>query len=64
MLAALLASGLSDRDVAEQLVITEGTVGVHAEHIFRKLGVRSRMQLAALLNGAGHHAGAFISAKI
>ena len=44
--AALVARGLTDRQIAAELVITEGTVGVHLEHIFSKLGIRSRAQLA------------------
>ena len=45
--AALAARGLTDRQIAADLVITEGTVGVHLERIFGKLGIRSRAQLAA-----------------
>ena len=44
--AALAARGLTDRQIAAELVITEGTVGVHLERIFGKLGIRSRAQLA------------------
>jgi predicted ATPase/DNA-binding CsgD family transcriptional regulator len=42
----LLAAGFSNRQIAEQLVITSGTVGVHVEHILRKLDLRSRHQVA------------------
>jgi non-specific serine/threonine protein kinase len=45
--ALLLAQGLTDRQIAERLVVTEGTVGIHAGHIFAKLGLRSRAQVAA-----------------
>ncbi len=45
--ARLVAQGLTDRQVAEALVITEGTVGVHLSNIFTKLDLRSRAQLAA-----------------
>jgi DNA-binding NarL/FixJ family response regulator len=44
--AALVARGLTDRQVAEALVITEGTVGVHLTNIFSKLDLHSRAQLA------------------
>jgi predicted ATPase/DNA-binding CsgD family transcriptional regulator len=44
--AALVARGRTDRQIAEQLVITEGTVGVHLAHIFTKLDLHSRAQLA------------------
>jgi predicted ATPase/DNA-binding CsgD family transcriptional regulator len=45
--AALVARGLTNRQIAAELVISEGTVGVHLEHIFGKLELRSRAQLAA-----------------
>jgi predicted ATPase/DNA-binding CsgD family transcriptional regulator len=44
--AALVARGLTDRQIAETLVITEGTVGVHLSNIFTKLDLHSRAQLA------------------
>jgi len=44
--AALLASGFSNRAIAERLVITEGTAEVHVKHIMNKLGLTSRTQVA------------------
>jgi DNA-binding NarL/FixJ family response regulator len=44
--AVLVGQGLSNREIAQALVIAEGTVGVHIGHIFSKLGFRSRTQLA------------------
>jgi DNA-binding NarL/FixJ family response regulator len=44
--AALVARGLTDRQIAETLVITEGTVGVHLANIFSKLDLHARAQLA------------------
>jgi DNA-binding NarL/FixJ family response regulator len=44
--AALVARGWTDRQVAEALVVTEGTVGVHLTNIFSKLDLHSRAQLA------------------
>jgi DNA-binding NarL/FixJ family response regulator len=44
--AALLAAGLTDRQIAEQLVITQGTAGVHVGHILTKLGFHTRTQIA------------------
>ena len=43
---ALLAGGLSNRAIAEALVITEGTAEVHVKHILTKLGLKSRVQVA------------------
>jgi non-specific serine/threonine protein kinase len=44
--AALVAQGQTDRQIAETLVITEGTVGVHLTNIFTKLNLHARAQLA------------------
>jgi DNA-binding NarL/FixJ family response regulator len=45
--ARLLAAGHSNRQIAEALVITEGTAEVHVKRILGKLGLRSRAQVAA-----------------
>jgi len=44
---ALVREGLSNPAIAERLLITRGTVKVHLSHIFTKLGVTSRAELAA-----------------
>jgi DNA-binding NarL/FixJ family response regulator len=44
----LIASGLSNKEVANRLAITEATVKAHLTHIFQKLVLRDRGQLAAL----------------
>jgi DNA-binding CsgD family transcriptional regulator len=41
-------AGMRNREVAELLVVSERTVESHLQRIYRKLGVASRMQLAAL----------------
>jgi DNA-binding CsgD family transcriptional regulator len=38
----LLARGLSNKEIAEILVITPKTVGNHVEHIYSKIGASSR----------------------
>jgi DNA-binding NarL/FixJ family response regulator len=43
--AALLARGLSNRQIAERLVITDLTVAAHVEHILDKLSFASRTQI-------------------
>ena len=44
---ALVAKGLTNRDVARQLVISEKTVASHVSHIFTKLGLSSRAAATA-----------------
>jgi non-specific serine/threonine protein kinase len=48
-IAALVANGLSNREIAAKLVISKRTVDAHVEHIFAKLGISSRVQLTVLL---------------
>lgn len=43
----LIAAGLSNREIAGQLVISLSTVKGHTAHIFGKLGVQNRTQAAA-----------------
>ena len=44
--AALVAEGRTNREVAETLLLGERTVASHLTHIYAKLGVRSRTELA------------------
>jgi DNA-binding CsgD family transcriptional regulator/tetratricopeptide (TPR) repeat protein len=46
----LVCVGLSNRDIASRLFISEATVKAHVHHVFDKLGIRSRTALA--LNAA------------
>jgi predicted ATPase/DNA-binding CsgD family transcriptional regulator len=43
----LTATGLTNRAIAAQLLIGEGTVRTHLRSVFAKLGLRSRAELAA-----------------
>jgi two-component system nitrate/nitrite response regulator NarL len=43
---ALIASGCSNKLIARQLKITEGTVKVHVKHLLRKLNLDSRVEAA------------------
>jgi DNA-binding CsgD family transcriptional regulator/tetratricopeptide (TPR) repeat protein len=45
--AALLARGVTNREIAQALVITPGTAALHVEHLRAKLGCHSRAQVAA-----------------
>jgi DNA-binding NarL/FixJ family response regulator len=49
--AALAADGLSNRQIAEHLFVTQATVETHLRHAFRKLAITSRTDLPANLKG-------------
>ena len=46
----LIGVGSSNREIAQQLYITEGTVKTHMTHIFNRLNLRNRSQLAIYAN--------------
>jgi DNA-binding CsgD family transcriptional regulator len=46
---ALAASGRTNREIAQDLFVTTSTVETHLRHAYRKLDVRSRDELAAVL---------------
>lgn len=50
-----IAGGLSNKMIAQALLITDGTVKLHVKAILRKLGMRSRVEAAvsAVTNGLG-----------
>lgn len=48
VVSTLVAEGLSNPAIAERLFISRHTVEAHLKHIFVKLGIRSRAELAAL----------------
>ena len=53
--AALLALGTSDREIASRLFISRRTVDARAGRIFSELGISSRAQLAAWLQDEQAH---------
>jgi DNA-binding CsgD family transcriptional regulator len=44
--AGLVATGLTNRDVAARLFLSPKTIETHLAHVFRKTGVRTRAELA------------------
>jgi DNA-binding CsgD family transcriptional regulator len=51
--ADIAVRGLTTRQIAESLFVTPKTVEFHLRHIYQKLDIRSRTELAALLDRAG-----------
>ena len=47
--ARLVAQGLTDREVAAHLFVSPHTVSGHLRHVFTKLGITSRVELARLV---------------
>ena len=51
---ATILSGMSNREIADALNITESTVKTHVRNIYSKYGVHSRAELlSGLLKGEG-----------
>jgi len=44
----LVGKGLSNKDIARRLEISDSTVAVHLQNIYRKLSIRNRTSLAVL----------------
>jgi DNA-binding CsgD family transcriptional regulator len=56
--AGLVATGLTNQQVADQMFISAHTVAFHLRQVFRKLDIRSRVELArAALERSGQHGG-------
>jgi DNA-binding NarL/FixJ family response regulator len=51
--AALVARGLTNRQIADQLYLSVRTVELHVDHILSKLGFQTRTQLAAWVHEEG-----------
>lgn len=49
--AMLAAQGLRNKDIADRMGLAEPTVKLFLKHVFAKLGVASRLQLAIAWNG-------------
>jgi DNA-binding CsgD family transcriptional regulator len=45
--ARLAADGLTNREIAERLFVTERTVETHLRHVFQKLDISRRLELPA-----------------
>jgi DNA-binding CsgD family transcriptional regulator len=52
-LVSLVGRGATNREVAERLYLSPYTVNSHLRHVFTKLGIRSRVELAHLATTRG-----------
>jgi two-component system nitrate/nitrite response regulator NarL len=52
----LIAGGASNKEIARRLGVAESTVKIHVQHILRKLGVTSRVQVAVYASEHGYSA--------
>jgi DNA-binding CsgD family transcriptional regulator len=50
----LLSQGQTNPQIAQNLLVSRGTVKIHVQHIISKLGVSDRTQAAVRLNALKH----------
>lgn len=50
MVCELLLEGLSNKEIADKLCISENTAKTHTRHVYRKLGVSNRQELHERIN--------------
>src|SRR5262249_29994087 len=53
-IAVMLADGKSNKEIARELKVLEGTVKLHVKEILRKLGVRNRTEAVLAAARAGY----------
>jgi len=51
--ARLIALDKTNREIADELIVSERTIETHVGHILSKLGFTSRVQIAAWLDEQG-----------
>ena len=47
-IAHLVCAGLTNKQIAQELAVTEGTIKVHLHNVYDKLAIRNRTTLALL----------------
>ena len=48
-ISALVTEGLSNKQIALRLNVSEGTIKIHLHNVYQRVGVRGRTALAAML---------------
>jgi DNA-binding NarL/FixJ family response regulator len=56
-ISRLVAEGMSNREISRSLRISESTVKNSLFHVFEKLGISNRVELARYVNGASEQEG-------